>query len=372
MKIKFLLLFFIPVLTFAETFYSPAWGFSIDLPEGYNYISGDGKDHFSFRSLHRVNFDIIVYNGAYKSVNELVDDLNHRLGNNGNADFFDYHGRQAAIVELNFGYYSGWGLCVTLAKSTGADAPMLLALSYNGVENDMNLFHLSALDSICPTAEERLYPGPITEYSHPRGNQKRTPLAVDGLGAMINENDAQAAQALIEREFNVLANYIDSPYWKEAWLRYYRFIYKDSFDRIADAVSVIVRGWGGLPSSDSAGKRAFARKALSFVQGFKYERNLEGSDFVNMVTAVTQGRGDCDSRAMLWAVILSKADIRAAMMVSRKHSHAMGLADIGGQGARFEAYGTKWLVAETTADVDIGLIAQNINDAESWLGIVFE
>jgi hypothetical protein len=97
-----------------------------------------------------------------------------------------------------------------------------------------------------------------------------------------------------------------------------------------------------------------------------------GSDFVNLVSAVTQGRGDCDSRAMLWALILAQADIPAAIMVSREHSHAMGLADIAGTGARFEAEGIKWLVAETTAKVDIGLIGQNVSDIESWLGVIFE
>jgi hypothetical protein len=368
------LLFLIPALTFAEAFYSPSWGFSMDLPEGYDYTDGDGKDRFSFSGPNELTFDIIVYNGTYKSIKALVDDVNRRLGNKGSVDFFDYHGGQAAVIELILGNSSGWGLCVTLAGagSAGVVTPMLLALSYNASENDMNLFHLSALDSISPTVKERVYPGPITEYSYPRGEKKRLPLAVSGLSAMIRENDAEAAQVLIEREFNLLVNYIDSPYWKEAWLRYYRFIYRDSFDRIADAVSVIVNSWGRPSSSGSMEKRAFARKALVFVQGFKYERNLEGSDFLNLVTAVTEGRGDCDARAMLWAIILSKADIRAAMMVSRQHSHAMGLADIDGSGARFEAYGTKWLVAETTADVDIGLIAQDISGIESWLGIVFE
>jgi hypothetical protein len=75
---------------------------------------------------------------------------------------------------------------------------------------------------------------------------------------------------------------------------------------------------------------------------------------------------------MLWAIILAHADIRAAMMVSRNYSHAMGLADIIGTGARFEAHGIQWLVAETTANVDIGLIAQDTSDPAHWLGILFE
>jgi hypothetical protein len=75
---------------------------------------------------------------------------------------------------------------------------------------------------------------------------------------------------------------------------------------------------------------------------------------------------------MLWAIILAQTNINTAIMVSRNHSHAMGLADIAGIGARFEAGGTRWLVAETTAKVEIGLIAQDVSDIESWLGIIFE
>jgi hypothetical protein len=75
---------------------------------------------------------------------------------------------------------------------------------------------------------------------------------------------------------------------------------------------------------------------------------------------------------MLWAIILSGANIRSAMMVSPHYSHAMGLADIAGTGARFDLYERKWLVAETTDKVNIGLIAQDVSDPQHWFGILFE
>jgi hypothetical protein len=97
-----------------------------------------------------------------------------------------------------------------------------------------------------------------------------------------------------------------------------------------------------------------------------------GSDFVNLVSAVREGRGDCDSRAMLWAMILSQANIPSCIMVSGDYSHAMGLADINGTGARFEFEGKKWLVAETTAQIAPGLIRQDISGKANWLGVSFE
>jgi hypothetical protein len=137
-------------------------------------------------------------------------------------------------------------------------------------------------------------------------------------------------------------------------------------------VSALVGSFGGKNAGNDETKRAFAQRALAFVQDFKYERDLTESDFINLVTAVVQGLGDCDSRAMLWAIILAHADIRSAIMVSPYYNHAMGLAEIGGIGARFEAYGTGWLVAETTDKVDIGLILQDISDPQYWIGIIFD
>jgi hypothetical protein len=74
---------------------------------------------------------------------------------------------------------------------------------------------------------------------------------------------------------------------------------------------------------------------------------------------------------MLWAILMQQANIPAAIMVSAEYSHAMGLGDLGGTGARFELAGKKWLVAETTAQVGLGLINQKMSAIEGWLGIVF-
>ncbi|GHV95399.1 hypothetical protein AGMMS50293_17190 [Spirochaetia bacterium] len=379
MKTKLLFLLLIPALfpVFAEPLYSPAWGFRLDLPEGYEFTDGDGKDRFSFAESGGAQFDIRVYNGAYKTMKDMVDDVGRRLKNQGDVTFFEYRDKLAAIMELRFEEFSGWGLCVELAGSGNGTPPMLLALSYGPVgKRELELLHLSALDSIVPSNGERHYPGPIMEFGFPRGEQKRTALAKPGISAIIRENDAEAAQALIDREFALLRKYQFLENWQEAWIRFYRVIYRDSWDRVADAVFQLERSWNQNPgeaaTASGQAERTLAEKALAWVQTFKYERDLMGSDFVNLVSAVTEGRGDCDSRAMLWALILAQADIPAAIMVSREHNHAMGLADIAGTGARFEAKGIKWLVAETTAQVNIGLIGQDVSDIESWLGVIFE
>jgi hypothetical protein len=372
MKKLFLFLLLVPVFLSAESMYSPTWGFFLDLPEGYVYVDGDGKDRFSFTGPSEAMFDLVVYDGRYPSIRELVSDTNRRIGNRGDVDFYSYRNRQAAIIKLTFGSYDGWGLCVELGDGS-ASPPMLLALAYgpaNAVE--LELFHISALDSIAPSSAERRYPGPVIEYSYPRGETKTSALGNSGVIAAVYENDAEAAQVLIEREFLILQNYSNTPFIQQAWSRYYRFVYKDSYDRVTAAAAALVRNWGGNRTGSDEAKRAFAQRALAFVQGFNYERDLSGSDFLNLVSAVTESRGDCDSRAVLWAIILSHADIRGAFMISYHYGHAMGLADIAGAGARFESGGTRWLVAETTANVDIGLINQEASDPQYWFAVVFE
>jgi len=350
--------------------YSPSWGFFIDLPEGYEYVDGDGKDRFSFVGPEDLMFDIIVYRDRFNTIFDLVEDVNRRITNKGDVDFFEYNGKQAAVIKLIFGDYDGWGLAVELEKTSAH--PMLLALAYApSNKKDLELFHISALDSISPTAAERRYPGPLMEYSYPRGNTQNVRLA-NGVNAVIRENDAEASQVFIEREFAILQSYTNSPYLREASIRYYRLIYRDSFDRVKNAADAIARNFGGRVNLNDQEKRAFAQRVLAFIQGFEYERDLSGSDFLNLITAVTEGRGDCDNRAMLFAIVLANVNIPSAIMLSHHYSHAMGLANLQGAGARFEALGTQWLVAETTAPVDIGLIAQDESDPQHWFAILFE
>jgi hypothetical protein len=377
----------------AEPLYSPTWGFRMDVPEGYAYREGNGKDRFSFVSDWNTRLDVIVYAGAaYPALEALAGDVQKRLGNRGDMSFFDYRDKKAAVLELAFeaggAVFEGWGLCVELAGNEEGPAPspppLLAALAYGpaGAGELANL-HLSALDSIAPSRGDRYAPGPITEFTYPRGERIAGKLAGLDLSASLREFDAPGAQSLVDREFAVLRLYGQSNRWQAAWTRFYRAVYRDSFDRLADTAFTLERYWNGMAGGDRAAgadagtpeppeDRALAEKALSWVQSFTYERDLLGSDFVNLVSAAFEGRGDCDSRAMLWAIILEQANIPAAIMVSAEYKHAMGLADLPGTGARFTLDGVRWLVAETTAPVSLGRIRADVSETSHWMGIGFE
>jgi hypothetical protein len=385
-KIFFALALFFALCPFiySAPLYSPSWGFSVDVPEGYEYVEGDERDRFSFENSQGARFDLIVYYGKppaaapFTSLMALVSNVQGRLSNTGNFDFFEYGQKNACLMELLFsmpgrGQMSGWALFFELIARDGPEGlpqqPMLLAMAYGpAAREDLRALHLSALDSIAPSEEDRLTPGPVTEFLNPRLNRVKAPVFGFNLDAWIFEEDAEAAQALVDREFEVLRLFEHAQNWQEAWIRFYRAIYRDSFGRLIDIAFQLERHLNVPPLE----KRDLADQMLKWVQSFEYERDFFFSDFVNVVSAATEGRGDCDSRAMLWAVIVRQAGIQSAIMVSRHYGHAMGLADLEGTGARFALNDQRFLVAETTAKVDIGLIGETVSHIDYWLAVPFE
>ncbi|MDR0599549.1 MAG: hypothetical protein LBG84_05635 [Treponema sp.] len=407
----------LPVLLFltafplgAEPIRSPAWGFRLDLPEGYEFSGGDGRDQFSFRSSFGSILDLTVKRASSPNpqggIKTMAEELGKNLSSRGETRFFSYHGRAAALMELRFSgprpraggnppEYTGHALLMELEMES---RPILVALAYGPDREELRGLHLSALDSLEGGEGDHRLPGPVTECLYPPGAWEKRRLAGQGGEAFFRKNDESAAQALVDREFAVLRLYRSSPLWREAWKRFYRAIFKDSYDRLKDAAFILERGWnGGVENQNTPGTggqaapeasggtalpprnteaRLIAAKALEWVQGFRYERDLLGSDFVNLITAVREGRGDCDSRALLWAIILEQANIPAGIMVSREYSHAMGMADLEGPGARFPmkdeaGADIRWIVAETAAQVNLGLIEQGVSDPAHWLGILF-
>jgi len=397
---------------FGEPLYSPAWGFRIDLPPDFQLTGGDKRNSFSFTTPDGAALDIRVYPSL--SLEALTQDITRKLGNQGETAPFEVRHRKGALIQLDFSLpplpggrrglpKTGWGLCLELdpppSVSPGRDRPLIAVLAYGSPDRgDLQDLFLSCLDSLSCGEGDLRAPGPITEFSYPRETPVLVPLPGTGAEAWICREDAEAAQYLVDREFAVLERYQASPNWKEAWIRFYRLIYRDSFERLADIAFNLERAWmvpspeeqallgdalwdngsageksiAAKKALDEAWNRTLAEKALGFVQSFHYERDLEGSDFVNLVSAVLEQRGDCDSRALLWALILRQANIPTAIMVSREYGHAMGLIDLEGRGARFETGGLRWLVAETTARVELGLVAKDVSDPRSWLGILFE
>ena len=119
-----------------------------------------------------------------------------------------------------------------------------------------------------------------------------------------------------------------------------------------------------MPSAE-----AVAASLLAWMQNFTYKRDENGADFLNIPAVCTDQSGDCDSRALLMAVILQHFNIDSILMIAPGQSHAVAAVDCTGEGARFTHNGKRYLIAETTAKVALGKIAQDLADPNLWFAV---
>jgi hypothetical protein len=232
------------------------------------------------------------------------------------------------------------------------------------------------------------------------------------------------AQETVEREYRVLTPYGAQPALMHAAMkRFYRMVWRDSQASLEYLALELSRAWdsgawagkersptlGGAekeseapaqtgagvvsgraasaaaaaspasPASAAAGprfgapaqSREYAAALLAWTQEWRYERSPQGSDVVNPLSAAMEGRGDCDSRALVLISLLRRENIEGILLISLVHEHALGAFDLPGAGARYPYDGRQWLVAETTAKVDIGLIDQQQSGIADWFAIDF-
>ncbi len=411
----------------AEEFNS-SHGFFIDLPEGFALTGSDGTTEFMFTGPDGKTFvDIRVYDASrYASVAAMIDSMKKNQGAVMAPKPFSYAGKNCAFGDFTAGTgaQAMRGSVFILDDAVqGADKKNgfdLILLSYTTAANFAGSkdFIASAIDGFSINDTFRGRSGPLTAAIRSGVPQTDDSVAEITFGKAVismpwNKRNAAVAQELVEREYRVLAPYGNVPELIEgAVRRFYRMIYRDgahNLDRLSLALSQawetgayagISTGTAGMalrfpaegqssktPSASQAASpvappaaarygvptdpRGYAQAILSWVQGFKYERDTKGSDVVNSISTAMEARGDCDSRAVLMAILLKAESIDAAMMVSLVHSHALAAVNAPGLGARFPYLETKWLVAETTATVDIGRIDQKQSNIEDWIGIDF-
>ncbi len=371
----------IPAGAPAEELYSDS-GFFLELPEGFSLNDGDGSTRFSFLDPSGVLlFQIFLYEpDRYTGAPALFADIRNKLGATADSEAFTYQRRPAVMADLSFTLsgrpHRGWGLFLEGAPRNAAGKPEkdIALLAYVPADRyEAYLpFILSCLDGFSADEEARLYPGPVSQFNLPWDPQARKPADLRFGGRTLrvpyDPREGRAAQDTVEREFQVFTVYADSApdLAAAAWTRFYRMIYRETFHRLDFLSLVLQRELSGEPDD-----RSRTERLLAWTQGFRYERNPEGSDVVNPLTAAFEGRGDCDSRAVLLAILARHDNRDAILLLSVKHSHALAAFDLPGPGARFPLGDKGWLVGETTDQVGLGLIDAAMADPADWLAVEF-
>ncbi|MCR5762282.1 MAG: hypothetical protein K6G00_02735 [Treponema sp.] len=349
---------------------------AIDLPEGF-YLTSSSKDGKSYQlqsSVLPVTAAIKVYDkGIYSSAKEALTDNLTRMNAEKEIDSFNWRNQDFAISSysnyLGQMAAAGYAASVTLPEEDGLI--VMLIWTEQTQQAACNDLMLSFIDGLCIDFGSFYEAGPITKYAYP-DSDKYIPVTMNiterEIKSFIRESDREANEYLIEREYNVLKLYAGHPLWKDAWTRYYRMIFRDSFKRLNRIAFDIFNELNPSCTDDTD----LAQKLLTWTQGMNYEREKTSSDFASLPSIILGGGSDCDSRSMLLSVLLTSMNMDSIMFISNEFSHAVAGFVSTHPGHSFKANNKDYLLGETTAKgITWGMIAQEQDDQSKWIPVLF-
>lgn len=368
-----LILFFVGIsVSFAEILNSPTWGYSVDLPEEFVLVDKNGADSYMFENAF-VSSTVILK--AYKkekfsSSLEAMETVMKQLGAEFECAETDWRNTDCIISQFAFNIggasNTGWAVSSLLQDSKGY--VVMLCYSPTEVFYDLEQFVISCVDSLCIDYGSYYSPGPLTSFAFPKGEVQNHTVEIAGekIDFPLNSNDIEADKFVVEREYSVLSLYQESEMWVEAWQRYYRQVYKNAYSRLKIAAFNIYNRLIKTCESENP-EIELAQKLLSWTQGFDYVRDFTSTDFTPITASITGTGSDCDSRAMLLACLLHHMNYDTCLFVSAEFSHSLFGIVLDKAGAKINIDGRQFLLGETTAQVDIGLVPANMNQTDKWI-----
>lgn len=368
-----LILFFVGIsVSFAEILNSPTWGYSVDLPEEFVLVDKNGADSYMFENAF-VSSTVILK--AYKkekfsSSLEAMETVMKQLGAEFECAETDWRNTDCIISQFAFNLggasNTGWAVSSLLQDSKG----YVVMLCYTPTEVFYNLeqFVISCVDSLCIDYGSYYSSGPLTSFAFPKGEVQNHTVEIAGekIDFTLDSSDIEADRFVVEREYSVLCLYQDSEMWVEAWQRYYRQVYKNAYSRLKIAAFNIYNRLIKTCESENPDIE-LAQKLLSWTQGFDYVRDFTSTDFTPITASITGTGSDCDSRAMLLACLLHHMNYDTCLFVSAEFSHSLFGIVLDKAGAKINIDGRQFLLGETTAQVDIGLVPANMNQTDKWI-----
>ena len=378
----FLILFIFLILPLhAEKITDRDFGFSLDIPEGFEIAdyTQDGMSYFfSHPNLPVTLIMKITEKKEAKSAAEVLQINLNKLSAKGQTDSFEWNGTKCGISSFTMTLddnYFGW----SVAAPVKINNYYVVLLCYAPEkQRGCEQFIISTINSLCIDSECLNTPGIITSYAFPSEGRKAISLNIGGkqIKSSLDKVDEEAAKFVVDLEYAVLNLYANHKLWKEAWQRYYRMIYRDNAGRLQQTSADIYKAlYPELKkSAPQDAEIKYAQVLLTWVQNFSYERakSKNESDFTSLPAAISGKGSDCDSRSMLVSAILNYMGIDTALIISREYSHAMVVTDIPAPGQTFTMEnGREYLMGETTARVTWGMIAQNHADRKKWIEVSF-
>lgn len=375
------LIFFAATQSFAEPITDRDFGFSLDVPEGFE-ISDYAQDGMSYVFSHpNIPVTLIMKITGEPDAQDSRDVLKTNLAKlsaKGDTDSFLWSGKNCGISNFSMQIdtsYTGWAVTAPV-KITGY---YVLLLCYAPSDKPgCEQFIISTLNSLCINDDLKNTPGIITSYAFPAEGRKTISVKIGDkqIKTSLDKIDEEAAKFTVDLEYAVLNLYANHKMWKEAWQRYYRMVYRDNAGRLEQAAADIYNAlYPDLKMKyHQDADIKYAQSLLTWVQGFGYQRagTKNESDFTSLPAAISGKGSDCDSRSMLVSALLNYTGIDTAILISREYSHAITVTDIPAPGQTFTMEnGREYLMGETTAKVTWGTISADHADRTKWIPVAF-
>lgn len=376
------IIFAITSYSFSEQITDRDFGFSLDIPEGFE-IADYTEDGMSYVFSHpNIPVTLVMKLTEEKNAKSAAEVLNKnlkKLNASGETDSFKWNGTVCGISNFSMSLddnYSGWAVSAPVKIH---DYYVILLCYAPESKKGCEQFIISTINSLSINNEYLNTPGIITSYAFPPEGSESVLLKIGGkeIKTSLDKSDEEAAKFVTDLEYSVLNLYANHKMWKEAWQRYYRMIYRDNAGRLQQTAKNIYDSiYPELKKSKPQDADIkYAQALLSWVQTFGYERaqsKIE-SDFTSLPASIKGKGSDCDSRSMLVSVLLNYTGIDTAMLISREYSHAVVVTDIPAPGQTFTMEnGREYLFGETTARVTWGMLAQDQADRTKWIPVTFD
>ena len=364
-----LLLILIPFILNSEELNVKSIGYSVDLPEKWKVMDDANPSIISFKNPSGTAiFQVFSFNpDAFSTSTDIFNHIKNRLNANGDSAKFNFSGSDSVFSFLSFnaGKYKVKGYFVFI-NGNKFDFALLSFSQLNSYEANHD-FLLSILDSFSPDNEGKLLPGPVSQfyYTGMGKNQEAIKLIINKkiFETFTDKKEIEATQVLVEREARILSKYKNDPI--KAWQRYYRMIYRDNYQRLKELADHLIKE----TKLDQKNSTDIVKTILLWIQKFKYTRTKTLSDLTPPLASLFTLSGDCDSRALLFVILLHHLKIDSILLVSSKYKHSAVGINIEGDGARLTHNGQSYLYTEVTEEVEIGLVPKKMADLSAWIPI---
>ncbi len=367
--ICFLLLIFCLSITAGEEYFNKSFGYYVNYPEGWKISDESNPALVSFADeTGAALFQVFVFTkDAFSTVDDLRNYIKNSFKAEGDEEKFKYQGDDAIMADYSFsnGKFNLRGYFVFIKSKEYSY--VLAAYSTVETEKFFHYFILSCIDSFSIDRDAKLYPGPVNQYYFLQSGKKTSieiPIDNKKIAYTVDQNEVETTMVLIERESKIMAFYANKKNRYRAWLRYYKMIYKDNYQRVKFFTGAINSEFG----LNRQKQEDVCKMLVSWVQGFTFVSE-KPDDILSPLDALTTLSGDCDSKALLLNIIFDQLGIDSIMVVSEVYKHAGIILNIRANGAYFTYNGKKYYFAELNAKVDIGKIDRSMADESNWIAM---